>query len=243
VTKPAEGQMLARGETTAGYDGRRILAGGVAPRSNTPDILGRGGLPAGRLARLGATREFHHGLLDRRTVCRAFWLAIPAVSILASGTALRADDFTFGTVTEHPGFVLNADDLGHIIKPALDRLAGTIAAEPATWTFAAAAATDWATTAHALGWHGGHENNPVISWAPNVPITIAVGAAIDTGGVLLWRRVTRNHPKLRAAGLYAGASARVFVAARNEYRIAHPGVCAPVPPCSWNCIEAFSRCR
>src|SRR5437667_12830322 len=49
----------------------------VAPRSNTPGIatpprkiraagapvLGRRALPAGRLARLGATPDFHHGLL------------------------------------------------------------------------------------------------------------------------------------------------------------------------------------
>jgi hypothetical protein len=36
----------------------------VAPRSNIPDILGRRALPAGRLGRLGATPDFHHGLLD-----------------------------------------------------------------------------------------------------------------------------------------------------------------------------------
>src|SRR5713101_4434113 len=40
-----------------------IPAGCVAPRSNTPGILGRRALPAGRLARLGATPDFHHGLL------------------------------------------------------------------------------------------------------------------------------------------------------------------------------------
>src|SRR5712691_4744796 len=37
--------------------------GGVAPRSNTPGILGRRAVPSGRLARLGATPDFHHGLL------------------------------------------------------------------------------------------------------------------------------------------------------------------------------------
>jgi hypothetical protein len=30
-----------------------------------PDILGRHALPAGRLARLGARLDFHHGLLSR----------------------------------------------------------------------------------------------------------------------------------------------------------------------------------
>jgi hypothetical protein len=34
--------------------------------SNIPDILGRHALRSGRLGRLGATREFHHGLLALR---------------------------------------------------------------------------------------------------------------------------------------------------------------------------------
>src|SRR6476646_8096832 len=34
---------------------------------NTPGILGRRALPAGRLARLGATSDFHHGLLPEDT--------------------------------------------------------------------------------------------------------------------------------------------------------------------------------
>ncbi len=66
-----------RDESLAAFDGRCIPAGCVAPRSNTPGIatpprkpraagapvLGRRALPAGRLARLGATPDFHHGLL------------------------------------------------------------------------------------------------------------------------------------------------------------------------------------
>jgi 3alpha(or 20beta)-hydroxysteroid dehydrogenase len=55
--------LAARGETPAAFDGRGIPAGCVAPPSNIPDILGRRALPAGRLARLGATLDFHHGLL------------------------------------------------------------------------------------------------------------------------------------------------------------------------------------
>ena len=44
--------------------GRRgIPPGCVAPPSNTPGILSRRALPAGRLARPGATLGFHHGLL------------------------------------------------------------------------------------------------------------------------------------------------------------------------------------
>src|SRR5213079_565641 len=57
--------LTARGESPAAFDGRCIPAGCVAPPSNIPDILGRRALPAGRLARLGATLDFHHGLLTR----------------------------------------------------------------------------------------------------------------------------------------------------------------------------------
>jgi phosphate transport system substrate-binding protein len=52
-----------RGGSPAAFDGRCIPPGGVAPPANIPDILGRRAWPAGRLARLGATRGFHHGLL------------------------------------------------------------------------------------------------------------------------------------------------------------------------------------
>src|SRR6266700_2074074 len=55
--------LAAGGESLAALDGRCIPAGHVAPRSNTPGILTRRALPAGRLARLGATPDFHHGLL------------------------------------------------------------------------------------------------------------------------------------------------------------------------------------
>jgi hypothetical protein len=53
----------ARGESPAAFDGRCIPPSGVARRSNTPGILPPRALPAGRLARLGATRDFHHTLL------------------------------------------------------------------------------------------------------------------------------------------------------------------------------------
>src|SRR5438034_6694907 len=53
-----------RGESLAAFDERCIPAGGVAPPSNTPGILGRRALPAGRLARLGATPDFHQ---DRKS--------------------------------------------------------------------------------------------------------------------------------------------------------------------------------
>src|SRR5262245_28588824 len=55
--------LAARGESLAAFDGRGIPASCVAPRSNTAGILGRRALLAGRLTRLGATPDFHHGLL------------------------------------------------------------------------------------------------------------------------------------------------------------------------------------
>src|SRR5947208_5519574 len=76
--------LAARGESLAAlgtpFDGRCIPsppqrgcrvgdpgAGCVAPRSNTPGILGRRALPTGRLARLGATPDFHDGRFSLAT--------------------------------------------------------------------------------------------------------------------------------------------------------------------------------
>ena len=58
--------LAARGERLAAFDGRCIPADYVAPRSNTPGILGRRALPAGRIVALGATIDLHHGLLGWR---------------------------------------------------------------------------------------------------------------------------------------------------------------------------------
>ena len=66
------GAPAARGESLAAFDDRCIPACGVAPPSNTPGILSRRALPAGRLARLGATPDFHHGLLAARGASRFF---------------------------------------------------------------------------------------------------------------------------------------------------------------------------
>jgi hypothetical protein len=65
----AHRRLAARGETPAAFGRRCIPGGGVAPPSNTPGILGRRALPSGRLAALGATLAFHHGLLG---ACRRF---------------------------------------------------------------------------------------------------------------------------------------------------------------------------
>jgi hypothetical protein len=64
--------LAARGETPAAFGRRCIPAGCVAPRSNTPGILARRALPSGRIAALGATLDFHHGLLAGGSLMSAF---------------------------------------------------------------------------------------------------------------------------------------------------------------------------
>ena len=62
-----EGQaaLAARGESPSAFDGRCLPPRDVTRRSNTPGILSPRALRGGRLAGLGATRDFHHGLLEQ----------------------------------------------------------------------------------------------------------------------------------------------------------------------------------
>src|SRR6266545_4193368 len=57
--------LAARGETPAAFGRRCIPADCVAPPSHIPDMLGRRALSSGRLAALGATPAFHHGLVTK----------------------------------------------------------------------------------------------------------------------------------------------------------------------------------
>src|ERR687888_360863 len=86
--------LAARGETPAAFDGRCILAGCVAPRSNTPGILGRRALPSRRLARLGATPDFHHGLLGQQPKQVVVINAVPD----SAGESLTITGENFGFV-------------------------------------------------------------------------------------------------------------------------------------------------
>ena len=54
---------LARGESPAAFDWRCTRSTCVVPRSNAAGILPRHASPDRRFATLGATRDFHHGLL------------------------------------------------------------------------------------------------------------------------------------------------------------------------------------
>ena len=55
--------LAARRESPAAFDGRCIPPGCVAPRSHTAGMLPRHALPDGRITCLGATLDFHDGLL------------------------------------------------------------------------------------------------------------------------------------------------------------------------------------
>src|SRR5579864_484765 len=107
---------------------------------------------------------------------------------------------------------------------------------PEAGVFGGAAALDGATTVHFLVFHHGHEDNPLIKWAPTTASTIAFGAALDVTTLAVWERLTREHPHVQKLGLYVAAGARVFVAGRNEYRIARARSCAPPPVCQFNCL-------
>src|SRR5437667_9455265 len=56
-------ELAARRESPAAFGRRCIPADCVAPPSHIPDMLGRRALSSGRLAALGATPDFHRGLL------------------------------------------------------------------------------------------------------------------------------------------------------------------------------------
>src|SRR5206468_5916589 len=87
-------RLTARGETPAAFGRRCIPAGCVAPRSNTPGILARRALPAGRIAALGATLDFHHGLL-------ALWMLAltgPAVYAQSPSSDARRVEVSAGFV-------------------------------------------------------------------------------------------------------------------------------------------------
>src|ERR687892_1651234 len=90
MSKSAVSPLTARGESPAAFGRRCIPSGCVAPRSNTPGILARRALPDGRIAALGATLDFHHGLLDSgrrlqrirlvRTLPGEFWFRASEVT-------------------------------------------------------------------------------------------------------------------------------------------------------------------
>jgi hypothetical protein len=89
----------------------------------------------------------------------------------------------------------------------------------------AAAAADWATTYHALTNYRVRESNPLLRpWYDSPGQLVGMGALMDVGGVTAWNlMVGPRHPKMAAAGLWAMAAFRGYLAIhnlRNERRAA-----------------------
>lgn len=90
----------------------------------------------------------------------------------------------------------------------------------------AAAAADWATTYHALTNYHVREANPLLKpWYDSPGQLVGMGALMDVGGVTAWNlAMGPKHPKVAAAGLWAMAAFRGYLAVhnlRNERRAAH----------------------
>jgi hypothetical protein len=76
-------RLAARGAGPAAFAEGCIPPAGVAARSNTDGILTRRALSAGRIPRLGAARDLHHGLLATtpERSCECASVRVPAVPI------------------------------------------------------------------------------------------------------------------------------------------------------------------
>ena len=86
-----------------------------------------------------------------------------------------------------------------------------------TFVASAAAAADWASTYHALRNFELRETNPLLQSFQGEPgKLVSVGAAIDVGTVSAWNlTMGRKHPRLAAAGLWAMAGFRAYLAIHN----------------------------
>jgi hypothetical protein len=81
----------------------------------------------------------------------------------------------------------------------------------------AAAAADWATTYHALQNYHVRETNPLLQrWQSSPGQLVTVGAAMDAAAFTAWNMtVGKKHPRLAAAGLWAMAGFRTYLAINN----------------------------
>jgi hypothetical protein len=89
----------------------------------------------------------------------------------------------------------------------------------------AAAAADWVTTYHAITNYQVHETNPLLKpWYDSPGKMVGMGALMDVGGITAWNMVVGpKHPRIAAAGLWATAAFRSYLAfhnLRNEQRAA-----------------------
>src|SRR5436189_2753059 len=118
--------LAARGESPAAFGRRCIPADCVAPPSNIPDILGRRALSSGRLAALGATPDFHHGLLGliaADTVRSTADLVANEVTRLLSGATVhdRATGVVRAAQPADVAILFRSRDSHREFEAALDR--------------------------------------------------------------------------------------------------------------------------
>ena len=80
-----------------------------------------------------------------------------------------------------------------------------------------AAAADWATTYHALKNYHVREQNPFLSPFDHSPATVvSLGSVMDAGLISAWNlTVGRKNTKAAAAGLWAMAAFRAYLAIHN----------------------------
>jgi hypothetical protein len=113
--------------------------------------------------------------------------------------------------TRHVAFVLCVS-----LLPSLAH-AQAISLKPPTIAASAAAAADWATTYHALKYYRLREANPLLRPLSGSPgPLVSVGAAIDVAAVSAWNlSIGRSRPQAAAAGLWAMAAFRSYLAIHN----------------------------
>jgi hypothetical protein len=81
----------------------------------------------------------------------------------------------------------------------------------------AGAAADWASTYHALKHYHVREVNPLLRRFDDTPgRLVSIGALMDVGAISLWNvTVGQKHPRVAAAGLWAMAGFRTYLAIHN----------------------------
>lgn len=95
--------------------------------------------------------------------------------------------------------------------------AQSISLKPQTIAASAAAAADWATTYHALKYYRLREANPLLRPLSGSPgPLVSIGGAIDVAAVSAWNlSLGRSRPQAAAAGLWAMAAFRSYLAIHN----------------------------
>jgi hypothetical protein len=103
-----------------------------------------------------------------------------------------------------------------IILPSLAH-AQSVSLKVPTIAASAAAAADWTTTYHALKYYKVREANPLLQSLSGSPgQLVSLGAALDVGGLTAWNlSIGRSRPRLAAAGLWAMAAFRSYLAVHN----------------------------